>query len=257
MTSRNVKAFLLARLRQKLREIAGLLAAALALSAVLALVGLLVLLLLPSSWADAVRSLNLKPNAASLARIRDALGSDWRGGAAFFGLQVLQVVLAPIPGQLVAFAGGAVFGFWKGLAITMAGVEVGSLAAILLARRFGRPAVDRFVPASAAQKFSYLLNDRSGAGFFALFLLPAVPDDALCFLAGLTSVPLRRMMGLCLLGRLPGFAVLCFAGAGAGQGGWAAPAVFVAAVSVGLAGWFFSDELVDLATRTSSRWGRR
>ncbi|EEX48983.1 hypothetical protein [Jonquetella anthropi] len=87
MTSRNVKAFLLARLRQKLREIAGLLAAALVLSAVLALVGLLVLLLLPSSWADAVRSLNLKPNAASLARIRDALGSDWRGARRSLGFK--------------------------------------------------------------------------------------------------------------------------------------------------------------------------
>ena len=54
--------------------------------------------------------------------------------------------------------------------------------------------------------------------FFMIFLLPALPDDAVCFLAGLTKLKLLPLSLVCLLGRAPGMAVLSFTGAGFADG---------------------------------------
>jgi len=44
----------------------------------------------------------------------------------FIGIQALQVVVAPIPGEVTGFLGGFVFGQWIGLAYSMVGLSLGS-----------------------------------------------------------------------------------------------------------------------------------
>lgn len=38
-----------------------------------------------------------------------------------------------------------------------------------------------------------------------LFPIPGLPDDALCFAGGLTSIPMRRLVLVAVVGRAPGF----------------------------------------------------
>src|SRR5206468_9226443 len=52
----------------------------------------------------------------------------------FIGLQGLQVVIAPIPGQLTAILGGYLFGQWAGLLYSTIGLTLGSVAAFGLGR---------------------------------------------------------------------------------------------------------------------------
>jgi len=53
--------------------------------------------------------------------------------AAFVALQVVQVLVAPIPGHVMALVSGYLFGTWEGFLYSMVGVVVGSTAAFLLA----------------------------------------------------------------------------------------------------------------------------
>ncbi len=144
---------------------------------------------------------------------------DWlhvKGAAApwfFVGAQILQVIFAPVPGQAVALAGGFVFGFWKGWALTTAGLALGSAAAMALSRLLGEKFVRRFVPRGVMSRFDSLLTNGGCTSFFMIFLLPALPDDAVCFIAGLTRLKLMPLMLVCLLGRAPGMAVLSLVGA--------------------------------------------
>jgi uncharacterized membrane protein YdjX (TVP38/TMEM64 family) len=62
--------------------------------------------------------------------------------AAFVLLQVAQVVVAPIPGQVVALAGGYLFGTLAGTAYSILGATIGSYVAFALARRYGREFVE-------------------------------------------------------------------------------------------------------------------
>lgn len=141
-------------------------------------------------------------------------GSEWL----FVMIQVLQVVIAPIPGQAAAFAGGFIFGFWKGWGLTTLGLVIGSLIAMVLSRLLGISLVRKIVPESIIQRFDSVISDGGYMTFFMIFLLPALPDDAVCFLAGLTRLKLLPLSIVCLLGRAPGMAVLSLTGAGFADG---------------------------------------
>ena len=141
-------------------------------------------------------------------------GSEW----VFILVQILQVVIAPIPGQAAAFAGGFIFGFWKGWFLTTLGLVIGSLIAMILARLLGISLVRKIVPDSIIQRFDKVISDGGYMTFFMIFLLPALPDDAVCFLAGLTKLKLLPLSIVCLLGRAPGMAVLSLTGAGFADG---------------------------------------
>lgn len=141
-------------------------------------------------------------------------GSEWL----FILIQVLQVVIAPIPGQAAAFAGGFIFGFWKGWFLTTLGLVIGSLIAMVLARMLGISLVRKIVPDSIIQRFDSVISQGGYMTFFMIFLLPALPDDAVCFLAGLTKLKILPLSLVCLLGRAPGMLVLSLTGAGFADG---------------------------------------
>ena len=52
-------------------------------------------------------------------------------------LCALQVVVAVIPGEFVEIAIGYIYGAWYGSLLCLIGITVGSIFAILIARRFG------------------------------------------------------------------------------------------------------------------------
>lgn len=126
------------------------------------------------------------------------------GALVLIGLQIAQSLLAPIPGHALGLAGGYLYGAWLGTLINMAGTMIGSGIAMGLARRFGRPLVQRWVSSDWLARLDGLAARRGPAVFFLIFLFPFLPDDAACYVAGLSPLPLRELLLLALLGRLPG-----------------------------------------------------
>ncbi len=144
------------------------------------------------------------------ARVR---GFGVFGPLAFVGLQATQVVVAPVPGQVLAFAGGYLFGTVHGAAYSLLGAALGSTVAFLLARRFGRPYVERVVTAETLDAFDDVV-DRDGAfALFLVFLVPGLPDDVVCFVAGVTRIPVWKLVAVSVVGRVPGFLLVSHAGA--------------------------------------------
>ena len=143
-------------------------------------------------------------------------------------LQALQVFLAPIPGQFLGAAGGYVFGPWLGTFYSMVGTVLGSAGAIILSRKFGRPLVERFVPEENLARADELVKKAGPWFFFLAFLLPFFPDDALCFIAGLSSIPIPLLLMVVTIGRLPGVAASAFLGAGISR----VPPEFVAIILI-------------------------
>lgn len=120
------------------------------------------------------------------------------------GLHILQVITAPIPGTALDAVNGLLFGPWAGTLYSMIGLISGSWLAMLLARRYGRPLVERYVEASLIARLDGLVEKYGSAFIFLIFLIPFLPDDAVCFLAGLTPIPILELVVLAILGRLPG-----------------------------------------------------
>jgi uncharacterized membrane protein YdjX (TVP38/TMEM64 family) len=232
------------RLGRKLRSLLPLALGSLVLFGVLWALSQLVIPLLPADWRATLDLLGSGDFEAARDHLRQLLeGAPVPPAVAFVGLQVAQVLVAPIPGQLVGLVSGYLFGFWAGLALTMAGLAVGTTLAVGLARLLGEKVVRRFVPRRHLERFDTLVGAGGLWNFFLIFLLPVFPDDAACFLAGLTRLPLWQLVGMALLGRLPGMAVLAFVGASAGAGSTAAYVVLGVALALSVVLWLFSDEV--------------
>lgn len=119
----------------------------------------------------------------------------------FFLVQFLSVVLAPIPSNITAAAGGLIFGTWPAFLLTFGAVFVGSLLVFWLARVLGRDFADRLVSRRLSEKYQSLLRIKGPVFLVLAFLFPFFPDDMLCILAGLTDLPFGRFTLIVLLTR--------------------------------------------------------
>jgi uncharacterized membrane protein YdjX (TVP38/TMEM64 family) len=140
----------------------------------------------------------------------DSLG-PW-AFAGFIVLQTLQVVAAPIPGEVTGLLGGYLFGPFFGILLSTIGLTIGSYAAFSLARVFGRPLVDRFVSQATMQRFDYLLHHKGAFLVFLLFLIPGVPKDYLCYILGLGHLSAMEFLVIGGTGRLFGTILLTLGG---------------------------------------------
>jgi uncharacterized membrane protein YdjX (TVP38/TMEM64 family) len=131
----------------------------------------------------------------------------------FILIQALQVVFAPIPGEATGFIGGYLFGVPLGLLYSTLGLTLGSVGAFLIARWLEEHYVKRWIPAEILQKFDFLMERQGALVAFILFLLPGFPKDYLCFLLGLSRMPFKLFVLICVVGRLPGTLLLTLQGA--------------------------------------------
>lgn len=117
----------------------------------------------------------------------------------YIGVFTLQIVIAPLPGQFLAVMGGYLFGVFLGSFYSLIGLVLGAGLAIWLARRFGRPLLERFFDAAQLAAWEKKMRTRSGFTWWVLFLFP-VPD-LVFYAAGLSSTPLRILLIALLAGR--------------------------------------------------------
>ena len=119
----------------------------------------------------------------------------------FFLIQFLSVILAPIPSNISALAGGVLFGTWVSFLLTFSAVTAGSLLVFSLARGLGRDAVTRLVGRKVSEKYLDVIHAKTDIFLVLAFLFPFFPDDVLCILAGLTQISFRRFAGIILCTR--------------------------------------------------------
>lgn len=138
------------------------------------------------------------------------------GPLAFVVLQAMQTIFAPIPGNVTGAVGGFLFGWW-GVLWTMIGSAIGFYVIFLIARKFGRKLVEKIIKKESLDKFDYLANQSGALVFFLVFLIPGLPDDIIGYIAGLTSIPIKQLMAMVIIGRIPATIATNMLGAGIGE----------------------------------------
>jgi uncharacterized membrane protein YdjX (TVP38/TMEM64 family) len=106
----------------------------------------------------------------------------------FIGLQILQVIVAPIPGEVNGFIGGYLYGPVLGTLYSTIGLTIGSWLAFTLARWLGMPFVERVINPQIIQKYDYFMEHRGILVTFILFVIPGFPKDALSYIIGLSHM---------------------------------------------------------------------
>lgn len=131
----------------------------------------------------------------------------------FVGLQVLQVILAPIPGEASGALGGYLFGAWPSFIYSSIGLTLGSWIAFAIGRLLDDLITDRLHQTKIYQKFNHLVCRGDFVVPFILFLLPGFPKDSLSYLLGLSTMPMPVFLVIAAVGRMPGTLMLSFQGA--------------------------------------------
>ena len=199
--------------------------------------GMLVLTLLIALWGvrDGISAAWIWFSNLQAVTISMESAGVW-GPVMLFILFVLQVFLAFIPGQALMVACGYLYGFWGGFLLSWLSLVLGGEAAYLLARKYGRPFAERWISPEVLLRWDKAAAGQ-GVSFFAVMLvMPLVPNDAMCYVAGLGTISHRRFTAANLLGRGMACVITSAAGVLGGQLSWQGWAVIVALfVLVGVA----------------------
>ncbi|MDD5826171.1 MAG: TVP38/TMEM64 family protein [Bacilli bacterium] len=120
----------------------------------------------------------------------------------FILIQIVQVVFPVIPGGASCLAGVLAFGPVLGFIYNYIGLALGSLIAFLLSRIYGIKMVEKLFPEETINKYlKYIQNNRFPTIFFWGIFLPGLPDDLLCYIAGLSKMSLKTFIFIILIGK--------------------------------------------------------
>ena len=136
----------------------------------------------------------------------------------FIFIQALQVIIAPIPGDITGLLGGFVFGEWLGFFYSTVGLTVGSLFAFWVGRWLGVHFAMKLVSQQVWEQMGFILEAEGAVLCFIIFLIPGLPKDTVCYLFGMSPMPFWLFAVVSTLGRMPGTWVLSAQGARAATG---------------------------------------
>lgn len=184
----------------------------------------------------------------TLERSLEELGPA--GPLALIAIQFFQVVVFIVPGDVVQLAAGYVYGVAGGAALSVAGILLGSGFNYLVGRLLGRAFVERIVADRVRTRLDRLSDERGPrTAFFLLFVIPGLPKDVLCYVAGATvreggGIGFPLFIAASMVGRLPGIIGSALIGANAAAGRpVVAVAIFGLAVTLLVLGVRFQQRL--------------
>jgi uncharacterized membrane protein YdjX (TVP38/TMEM64 family) len=165
----------------------------------------------------------------------------------FILLQIIQVVAAPIPGELSGILGGYLYGpFWGTLYSTI-GLTLGSWIAFMLARFFGEPLIENMVKKEVFEKFDHFMEHKGLLVSFLLFLIPGFPKDYLCYIMGVSRIPTGSFIIISTAGRIFGTIMLSITGAFAINGQYTfLTVILVLGVAIFVVAYYYQDKLIDI-----------
>lgn len=136
------------------------------------------------------------------------------GKLIFVCIQIFQVVIAAVPGEIVQIAGGYFFGVLEGAILLSIGLFIGTISSILVARWLGFGVIKALVPPRHLKRIYDLINGpKTDIAIFLLFLIPGLPKDIMTYAIGLTPYPIHRFLLIATAARLPALIASCYIGA--------------------------------------------
>lgn len=140
---------------------------------------------------------------------------------AMLGINIVQVLLAFLPGEPVELASGYAFGFWEGTALCLVASGLATSAIYWATRRWGWRLVGLFFDRSLFDRFSWLKSaKRLELIMLIVFLIPGTPKDFLTYFAGLRNMRFLPVVLIATFGRIPSIVTSTITASAVGSGNW-------------------------------------
>ena len=128
----------------------------------------------------------------------------WEGRFVALGIQMLQVVISLIPGEVVEIGLGYAFGAVEGTFLCMLGVALASSIIFLLVKRLGIRMVELFISREKIDQLRFINSEtKLKRTVFILFFIPGTPKDLFTYFVGLTRIKLHEFLCITMIARIP------------------------------------------------------
>jgi uncharacterized membrane protein YdjX (TVP38/TMEM64 family) len=183
-----------------------------------------------------MRQLPVAARSVHFAAIRETVArwGPWAPVAAF--LLIVAHLFIPLPGEIVLAVMGALFGFWRGFAISWTGNVTGAVIAFEMGRALGPNRHPRTVPAKALKWVDQHIQRDDWRTALVIRFVPLFPVSVFNFALGRTSVSRLTYLWTTALGFLPMTAAVVAVGYGATGGGSVLPWAMGALAAMLIAG---------------------
>lgn len=150
---------------------------------------------------------------------------------AFLVMQIMQIVIFIIPGEIVQVAAGYIFGPWIGFVLSLLGAVIGSAITFVISQKLGKPFVEKLVSDKDLWLLKKLDHYKTGHSeknkadksekekhkslrriVFLLYIIPGIPKDILGYICGITSLSLKEFLIISNIARTPMLFVSIFFG---------------------------------------------
>lgn len=174
-------------------------------------------------------------------------GYGFGGVLIMFGIQVLQIVIAFIPGEPIEVLMGIMYGTFGGLVLSLTGCAVGTSIVFLAVKKFGQPLFEVFFDKKNIERFEFLKNSKKlKLLIFILFFIPGTPKDLLTYFAPLTPIKAADFLLLSVFARIPSIITSTYAGSSIIGGNLVKTVIiFAATAALGIAGIIISNKITD------------
>ena len=175
-------------------------------------------------------------------------GTGKWGMALYVLIQILQVVILPLPAAVCYIPGSVIWGPLTSTLLASLGVIIGSVIAYFIGRIFGKRVVIWIASEQTCEKYSEIIGNRGKIIFVLMQILPFFPDDILCMVAGLTSMSFPFFIVTVILVRPIVIAVYCYLGSGTviPFSGWGIPvwiAIFALCITLAVLSLKYQDRI--------------
>jgi uncharacterized membrane protein YdjX (TVP38/TMEM64 family) len=189
--------------------------------------------------------------------MRDSVAAwGWMAPLVFIGIQALQVVISPIPGEITGPVGGALFGTAWGLLYSTIGLTIGTLICFGLGRLWGEPLIRPWLSEHNWHRMNFIVEAEGAILCFILYLIPGFPKDIVSYLFGISPMPFWLFALVSTIGRIPGTWISSYFGAHVGEQQYVYAAVFIALVTAAcLPLYYYRNRIVRRFHRKRRRHG--
>lgn len=148
-------------------------------------------------------------------------GFGFLGWLMMLGIQVLQVVVAILPGEPVEIVMGIMYGPYLGTLTCFLGIFIGTLIIFGLTKVIGKPFIQLFINPDELANYKFInTKEKKDAIVFTLFFIPGTPKDVLTYFAPYIDMNIFRFIAISLFARIPSVVSSTIGGTSLIEGNW-------------------------------------
>ena len=122
-------------------------------------------------------------------KFKEVVRHSFNGPLVVLSAQIIQIIIAFIPGQGIQMATGYIYGLGVSIVFSIVGAVIGETVAFIIGRVLGYDGLRIIMPKGMIDKYVDRLGAKKSLRIvFILYLLPGFPKDLINYVAGISNL---------------------------------------------------------------------